>query len=570
MMSLGTTLIALKARFAARPFLSAVDDPAEAQRELLASILERNRDTEYGREFGFDRVTSPADYQRQVPIVGYEDIRDRIERMTRGETNVLTSERPVLFARTSGTTGKPKDIPVTPTCQKSGGTATWLHFAHRDHPDMLAERLITVVSPAVEGTTPSGIPFGSTSGMVVRELPKIVQKCYAVPYEVFEIADYQAEYYSVLRFGMAEKVSFIGTANPSSVVMLVEVADRLSEILIRDIRDGELAGEFEIPRALRDVLEPKLRADPERARRLEELRRLRDGRLLPADYWPTMALIGCWKGGTVGTYLERLPEWFDPDGRGMPAIRDMGYLASEARMSIPVSDHGAGGVLSVHLVFFEFVPEKDVENHPDDSNSWRILGIDDVEIGNEYHVLITTTGGLYRYDINDVIEVVDRWHGTPVVVFRRKGRGMTNLTGEKICVNHLVEALKQVSDADGAELPHFKAEPDSRGSRYVFKVEFPTQPNEEAARRFLEAIDLALGRCNVEWKSKRASGRLAGPVLQVMKPGWYERGKQKLAAEGKRLFQSKTILLDAKQGYRAEPEETAFEVGRNDKTGSEA
>ena len=65
---------------------------------------------------------------------------------------------------------------------------------------------------------------------------------------------------------------------------------------------------------------------------------------------------------------------------------------------------------------------------------------------------------------------------------------------------------------------------------------------------------------NIEWEAKRKSGRLKSPILQIMKPGWYERGKQKLVAEGKRLFQAKTILLDNKAICRPEPGETALEI----------
>lgn len=560
---IASSLIALKARASAGPFIRALKDPAAAQRRLLGEILERNRDTEYGRAYEFARLKSPEDYRGNVPIIDYEDIRDRIERMTRGEENILTAEQPVLFAQTSGTTGTPKYIPVTPTCQKGGGTSTWLHFARRDHPRMFAGKVITIVSPAVEGHTPSGIPFGSTSGMVVKELPGIVQSAYAVPYDVYEIEDYEAKYYALLRFGVAENVSFLGTANPSSVLKLAEMADRLAEPLIRDIRDGRLGGEFDIAPAIRDALEPRLVADPQRAGALEAMRDRRGGRLLPADYWPAMALIGCWKGGTVGAYLERFPEWYAPDGRGMPPVRDMGYLASEARMSIPVSDHGAGGVLSIHLNYFELVPAGDIDDRPDDPDSWRFLDVGEVEVGHEYYVFITTTGGLYRYDMNDVIEVVDRFRGAPVVVFRRKGRGMTNLTGEKLSVNQLIEAVARAAAAAGVEAPHFKAEPDSEASRYVFKVEFHPTPDEATARSFLRAADAALDEFNIEWKTKRASGRLREPVLQVMREGWYERGKQKLVAEGKRLFQSKTILLDAKAVYRPEPDETAMEVSKD-------
>jgi len=562
-MNLAATLIALKARHSARPFLQAVGDPAGSQRRLLETILRRNRDTEYGRKYRFSSIGDLAGYQREVPIVEYEDIRGAIDRMTRGEPNVLTAEAPVMFAQTSGTTGAPKFIPVTPACQKHGGTATWLYFARRDHPSMLGGKVITVVSPAIEGHTSAGIPFGSTSGMVVRELPKIVQKTYAVPYDAFEIEDYDAEYYTLLRFGLPENITLLASANPSSVLMLAEMGNRLADALIRDIHDGKLGGEFKIERRLREALAPKLRADPARAKQLELLRSARDGRLLPADYWPRLALIGCWKGGTVGSYVERFREWFDPDGRGMPPVRDMGYLASEARMSVPVSDNGAGGVLTVNLNVFELVPTEEVEANPDDSKAWSPLGAHEVEVGKEYHVLITTTGGLYRYDINDIIEVVDRWHGTPVVVFRRKGRGMTNLTGEKVCVNHLIEAIGKAADATGLNASHFKAETDGAESRYIFKVEFEQVPSEDIARKFLAAMDGALGECNLEWKSKRASKRLRDPVLQVMKPGWYERGKQQLVADGKRLFQTKTILLDSKAGHQPELEETEFEISGN-------
>jgi hypothetical protein len=559
-MTLATLLIAFKSRLAARPFQKALQDPVGTQQRLLLAILRRNQDTEYGRAYGFAAIRSLEDYRGNVPIIDYEDIRERIQRMTHGEKNVLTAETPLLFAQTSGTTGDPKYIPFTPTCRKAAATSTWLHFARRDHPEMFDGKVITIVSPAIEGHTPSGIPYGSTSGMVIRELPGIVQSAYAVPYEVYEVEDYDAKYYALLRFGVAENVTMLGTANPSSVVKLAEIADRLADTLIRDIRDGTLSRDFDIAPALRRTLESKLRADPPRAAALEQMRQRRGGRLLPADYWPAMALIGCWKGGTVSSYLDRFPEWYAPDGNPMPAIRDMGYLASEARMSIPITDQGAGGVPTIHINVFEFVPADDIDESPGDPDSWNFLGIGGIEAGKQYYVFITTSGGLYRYDMNDVIEVVGHHQATPIIVFRRKGRGMTNLTGEKLSVNQLIEAVAKASAATGLDAPHFKAEPDSENSRYVFKIEFSAIPSAESATTFLRTMDETLSAMNLEWQGKRASGRLHPPVLHVMRPGWYERGKQKLVAAGKRLFQAKTIILDAKASYHPEPDETALEI----------
>ncbi|HQE83780.1 MAG TPA: GH3 auxin-responsive promoter family protein [Candidatus Hydrogenedentes bacterium] len=560
MARLASFLIGLAARKSARPFERAAADPSEAQLNLLRRMMERNRDTEYGRQYGFAGVRSFEDYRKAVPLVDYNDISDRIDRITQGEKNILTAETPVLFAQTSGTTGKPKYIPVTSTCRAGGGMTTWLHFARKDHPKVLSGKVLIIVSPAIEGHTESGIPFGSTSGMLVKELPKGVQSAYSVPYDVYEVGDYEAKYYALLRFGLADNVTFLGTANPSSILMLAEMADRMSEQLIRDTRDGVLSSEANLTAGLRQAIESRLRKDPARAKALEKARSKRDGRLLPCDYWPNMALLGCWKGGTVSSYIQRFPEYYDPDGHGMVPIRDMGYLASEARMSIPVSDHGAGGVLTVNLNVFEFAAVKQVDDDPDGAERWQYLGAAGLEVGMEYYVFISTTGGLYRYDINDVIEVVDMWKKTPVVAFRRKGRGMTNITGEKLSVNQVIEALNRTAQALQVSPSHFRAEPDVSKSRYVFKVEFEGAFPKEKHVDFLRGLDNALSDLNIEYKAKRASKRLKPPRLEVMKKGWYERGKQGLVAEGKRLFQAKTIVLDAKQGYRPEPRETEAEA----------
>jgi hypothetical protein len=81
-------------------------------------------------------------------------------------------------------------------------------------------------------------------------------------------------------------------------------------------------------------------------------------------------MIGCWKGGTVGHYLEKFPGWFDPDGTRPIPTRDMGYLSSEARGSIPLSDEGSKGVLTVATNFYEFVEVDELESRRDDPWSW--------------------------------------------------------------------------------------------------------------------------------------------------------------------------------------------------------
>ena len=106
---------------------------------------------------------------------------------------------------------------------------TWVHHARVDHPGLFDGKVVTLVSPAVEGRAPCGLPYGSTSGQMYRTMPRLVRSTYAIPYEVFEIPDYETRYYVIMRLGIAADVSLLCTANPSSIVKLCETADRRAE-----------------------------------------------------------------------------------------------------------------------------------------------------------------------------------------------------------------------------------------------------------------------------------------------------------------------------------------------------
>jgi hypothetical protein len=562
-MSLPSFLIGLAGRRAAARFEKATQDPVGAQERKLREILSANSNTEYGRAHRFGRITDLRGYRRFVPVATYEDLRDPIERMANGERNVLTAEVPVMFAMTSGTTGKSKLIPVTPTCRgrdHADQLRVWLHHARSAHDGIFDGKIVSLVSPAVAGKTPAGIPYGSTSGMMYRDMNPLVRRAYAIPYEVCEIEDYEAIYYTVMRLALDCDVSLVATANPSSILKLAETADACAERLIRDVHDGTLDRDLKVDASIRESVGRRLARDPARARALTAARARRQGKLLPADYWPNLRLIACWKGGTVGGAVERFPEWFDPEGRAPVPVRDWGYLSSEARGSIPLSDDGDGGVLTVSTNVFEFVHADELEKRPDDRDAWRFLGVDRIEVGQQYYVFITTTGGLYRYDINDVIEVVGHYNRTPVISFRRKGRGMTSMTGEKLSENQVIDALGAAAKALDLNLGHFRAEADPEQTRYVFKVELEAEIPEAKQSALLEQIDELLSEANLEYKAKRASGRLHAPLLQVMKPGWHEEEQKQATAEGKPLFQSKEVHLDAKQEFVPEPENVEAEV----------
>src|SRR5262249_100082 len=140
--------------------------------------------------------------------------------------------------------------------------------------------------------------------------------------------------------------------------------------------------------------------------------------------------------------------------------------------------------------------------------------------GRRYYVIVTGANGLYRYDMNDVVEVRS-FHGrTPEVAFVRKGRDMLNITGEKLHLNHVLPPVRPAERAAGLDVWQFRLIPDVEAARYDVLLELP-RPVDEWRRlaRFADAFDRGLAEVNIEYGSKRASARLAAPRLCLMRRG---------------------------------------------------
>ena len=160
--------------------------------------------------------------------------------------------------------------------------------------------------------------------------------------------------------------------------------------------------------------------------------------------------------------------------------------------------------------------------------------------------MLTTPGGLYRYDINDVVQVTGFHHRTPLVEFVRKGRDVTNITGEKLHVNQVIQAMARAQSAAGVALQHFRACADVENSLYAFSVEFAgIMPDQQKLSVFLQALDAVLRELNVEYAQKRESRRLGAPILHVMKAGWFERKASSTLVNGGRDVQFKPQLLSS-------------------------
>lgn len=516
----------------------AAADPRGAQERWLLRWLRESAGTAFGREHGFASITGVEDFRRRVPVRDFEALRPYVERQMAGERAVLTAAPPIMFALTSGTTGEPKYVPITAAAYAGERDLfrQWLWRAAQDHPALLRGSSLGMVSPAVEGRTAAGVPYGSASGLVARSAPWLLRRRYAIPYPVAEIADYETRYRIALRCALARRVSFVATANPSTLLRLGEVAARDTDALLRGLHDGTFGVDASaVPPAIQAALRPRLRRDPGRARALAEAARRR-GRLHLGDAWPELALIGCWLGGSVGFHARRLAEVFGPD---VP-VRDLGYLASEGRMTVPLADGTPAGVLALHHGFFEFLPEDAPTSAGMDPGAAR--GAHELEAGARYRILLTTAGGLYRYDIHDVVEVAGFHRRAPLLAFLRKGRDMASITGEKMHANHVLAAMGAAAAELGVTIAGFYAVADVAAARYRFFVEW-SAVDDRAAARLPDAIDRRLGEANLEYHGKRASGRLRAPCVHRMPAAWTERTARAHATAGRRDVQWKPPVL---------------------------
>jgi GH3 auxin-responsive promoter len=546
MLPIGNLMLDATASPVRRRFNHLCRSPADTQQALLSAILHENANTAFGKRHGFSAITTFRQYQERVPLSTYEDLEPYISAAMNGAPNQLTTSAPVLYTTTSGTTGASKFIPVTQRgrSRKAHLMWLWLSALHRDHPGMTAGKILSVVSPAVESHTPDGTPTGAESGHTYRNMPPPVRWMYSAPYEVFTVDDYEAKYYALLRLAAGQDISCIATANPSTVVLLAERLGQHTEQIIRDVNDGTFSTDFAIPASIR--AEFRLHPDPERAHHLEQAAALGDGVLRPGLAWPMLAAIGCWKGGTVTSYLTQFETYFPQ----RPPVRDLGYLATELSGSVPLSDEGDAGVVAVGTNVVEFRPAY-VDGKPQGSD---LIPLERLEVGQRYFVYVTTVSGLYRYDMNDIVEVTGRHENTPLIRFVQKGKGVVSFTGEKLYEIQVIAAVEEALAARRGRHLFIAAlaELVDRLPRLTYLIEFDDDVTDQEGAVLADRLDAALGNQNAEYHSKRASLRYGAPTVRVVRSGELDRYRRRRVESGCPDGQFKVLRLTTDASFAAE------------------
>ncbi len=534
---IGKPVLAWRRRELTR-FLALLPRTHAVQTDKLAGLLAAMRGSAFARDFGLDARMAPDELRRALPIAGFERVAPYVARLAAGEEAALFAPgtKVLMLALTSGSTAAAKHIPVTAAsfAEYRRSWTVWGCGVAAAHPDVPFGGVLNLASGWRTATTAGGLAVGSISGLLVDAMHGTLRLTNVVPPAVAAVPGAEARWYLALRLALARPdTMMVTTANPSTLVAFARQLDADKEHLVRDLRDGTLRHAAAYPRAVLDVLGGTLgRKHPGRA---AELERLAGATLTPRAAWPRLELLGVWTGGTLAPYLKMLPELY-----GNTALRDHGLSASEGRMTIPLADGEAHGVLNVDGAFFEFIPESAYGA----ANPETLLA-HELEAGQRYVLVVTTSGGLVRYDMADVVECRGFLDGAPRLAFLNKGAHFASLTGEKVSAYQAVEAARRAFDDRGFRALEFVVAPRfGDPARYTLILERRDAPPPAAAAALAAALDRRLAEGNVEYAEKRKSGRLGPVALATVPDGAFAaRRVARIAKGGGALEQYKHPFL---------------------------
>ena len=407
-------------------------------------------------------------------------------------------------------------------------------------------------------------------------MPKFIKKHYAFSSSVYDIPDYNARYYAIMRLSIEQDVTMLVTANPSTIVEMQHNAIEYYDKYVEDIENGTINKDLDIPLHIRQELEAELKPNPKRA---AELRRLKEQYYtpLPRHYWPNLQTLSTWKCGNTKVYLDKFQGSF-PDHI---CHQEIGYFSSECRFGF-VMDEGIDTTLFPHFHYYEFIAEEDLDNP--NPRFWQLY---ELEEGKRYSPIVTTYAGLYRYDVSDLVEVGPKYLGTPTIHMVQKVNGIVSITGEKLQENQFMTSVQNAEKALDMPTKFSIAFADVERSTYHFYFEFADQhTSQEDAERFAAVVDAELKNMNIEYEAKRDSLRLKQPITHRLRSNAFDQFKQASIADGsgrdgqfklnlllqdeKRHAKFKRLALDAKDAVEKaidglEKKHTARKKARKDK-----
>lgn len=535
-------------------------DPMKYNTELLMKILDDNKYTEYGKKYDFANIKSVEEYQNKVPVTTYDSYADYIYRMTEnGEKNLLTSYEITHYAKSSGTMGNPKRIPVTTPSQeinfKYDYNYLFNHYAEKVGLDWIKDPFLNLAEISIS-ILPCGNTYGSISGKILEGFGDELTDLVTSPVEAVMPRIETDTRYVHARFALIDAdIPFIVTSFVSLFLESLRYIKGNWEMLVKDIKNGTIDESIRMTKDVRESLLGQIEPMPERA---EELRKIFeegfDEPIVP-KIWPKMSLlIGCGSGG-FANYLKKIKDFTGHDFN----FALIGLTASEGTFSVFTGLNTHDSVLIPESMFYEFLPLGSKKDYS------KIVTMDKLEVGKDYEIITTNLSGFYRYRMRDIIRCIGKHNETPIIEFLYRLDQCLSLTGEKINEENLRDAAYETEHELGFDLIDFSAYADSDSSpmRYVFLMEIEDLPKGLTREIIQERLNEHFCDTDPVLAYKIKKGLIGKTELHFLQPETYLLYKELMIARGIPSAQVKPPRI-----LRDEPDIRFFNILRDDELNS--
>lgn len=470
--------------------------PLLVQQQAFRKILRAIGDSEYASNHGIDKGSTISNFKNQLPISDYETLSPYIKRMMKGEDHVLCSDKVNWFAKSSGTTGeKSKYIPVTNAFMKTCyTTSNWdvvglLYNYKKDLKIFSSKNLIMGGTLERLEEYPNAI-VGDVSAILLENMPGFAKWCYTPDFETALMNDWDQKLEKMAETCTKEKVVLFAGVPTWTLVLFNKLIERYGVESILDI-------------------------------------------------WPD-AMVYLHGGVGFEPYRNQFIKLFPKKD----FIYAECYNASEGYFAVQDDFHSEGMLLLLdNSVFYEFIPEGQL-----DSENPDLLGLEDIEQGKTYSMVITTSSGLWRYQLGDLVQFIS------IYPFKIKVAGRTkqhiNVFGEELMIHNTDQAISAICSEMNAQIKEYTVAPifmtDNSNGGHEWLIEFEKPPLD--LDKFANRLDLELQRRNSDYEAKRFNDiALRQLVIHQLPLGTFENWQRDNGKYGgqfkvQRLSNNRTFL----------------------------
>jgi hypothetical protein len=437
--------------------------PIEVQNELLSNLLQKASDTEWGRKYDFRSIQHYNDFRNRLPVSRYEDLAPIIERVMEGENNILWPTEVRWFSKSSGTTNaRSKFIPVSnealEDCHFKGGKdMISMYLNSFPESKLFAGKGLVIGGSSQVNHLNSKSSYGDISAVIMKNLPLWAQYVRVPSLEIALMENWEEKIEKMAHATKDENITSISGVPTWTIVLLQRIL--------------ELKGKDRI-----------------------------------IDVWPNLELFA---HGAVAfspyrdlfnTLIGEKINYIDTynASEGFFAIQDR----QESEDMLLMLDYG---------IFYEFIPMDEIHNE-----NPKAIPLEDVELGKNYAMLITTNAGLWRYLIGDTVKFTTKSPYRIRITGRTKH--FINAFGEEVVIENAETAITKACEATGALIENFTAAPvylevGKRGG-HEWIIEFIRKP--DSIDRFTEILDNTIREINSDYDAKRQKDiALVKPQIHV-------------------------------------------------------